>query len=226
MGAARRPIAQRPLEEGAKAGALSIGRLGTKWSKRSTAARQFWTRPSGCLWSRVFATFPCARLPRRRGVTKAALYYHSQDKEELFGAIVERYLVDMTSLIDASVAADATVRGQVSIIGHRILSQPLEQRFILRLASQELSNVSEATRRRFLAIYCARFIQRITTLLETGMGGGEFRPLNPALATWTLLGMMHPYFHPSSSLGMLPTAAEIDQLLAIFFDGIAARRTH
>jgi AcrR family transcriptional regulator len=160
------------------------------------------------------------------GVTKAALYYHFQDKEELFVAIVERYLLDMTSLIDASVAADTTVRGQISIIVHRILSQPVEQRSILRLASQELSNVSEATRRRFLAIYHERFIQRITTLLETGMANGELRPLNPALATWTLLGMMYPYFHPSPPSGMLPTAAEIDQLLAIFFDGIAARRTH
>ena len=34
------------------------------------------------------------------GVTKAALYYHFKDKEELFVAIVERYLVAMSILID------------------------------------------------------------------------------------------------------------------------------
>ena len=34
------------------------------------------------------------------GVTKAALYYHFKDKEELFVAIVEQYLVAMSILID------------------------------------------------------------------------------------------------------------------------------
>jgi hypothetical protein len=70
-------------------------------------------------------------------------------------------------------------------------------------------------------MYHERFIQRITTLFDTGMACGELRSINSSLATWTLLGMMYPYFHPSPPSGMLPSAGEIEQLLSIFFDGIA-----
>lgn len=158
------------------------------------------------------------------GVTKAALYYHFHDKEELFVAVVESYLLEMASLIDEAVAAGGTTRTQVGTVVRRMLTQPVEQRAVLRLASQELSNVSEAARRRFLAAYHERFVQRIADLLQRGIASGELRPVDPTLATWTLLGMMYPYSHPSPPPGRAPTSVEIDQLLSIFFDGMAQSR--
>jgi AcrR family transcriptional regulator len=155
------------------------------------------------------------------GVTKAALYYHFQDKEDLFVAIVERYLMAMSTLIDTAAAGNERCRAQISAIVLRILTQPVEQRAILRLTSQELSNVSPANRTRFMQMYHELFINRITALLETGMASGELREVEPSLATWTLLGMMYPYFHPSPPPGTSTTGEQIDALLSIFFDGMA-----
>lgn len=161
------------------------------------------------------------------GVTKAAIYYHFQDKEDLFVAIVEQYLSQMASLIDdatATAAPDAgdSVRAQIAAIVRRILTQPPEQRSIIRLASQELSNVSPANRARFLELYHERFINRIMRLLQSGMERGELRRMDPHLATWTLLGMMYPYFHPAPPVTNLPADSLIESLLSIFFDGLAA----
>lgn len=161
------------------------------------------------------------------GVTKAALYYHFQDKEDLFIAIVERYLLEMSALIDQVTAADASgvsAREQVSELVRRILAQPPEQRSIIRLASQELGNIHPHHRARFLALYHDRFVGRITALLQAGMERGELRALDPAVATWSLLGMMYPYFHPTPPTQSALTPALIDQLLQIYFDGLAADR--
>jgi AcrR family transcriptional regulator len=155
------------------------------------------------------------------GVTKAALYYHFQDKEELFVAIVEQYLVAMSHLIDEVADSNQGTRAQISELVRRILAQPPEQRSIIRLASQELSNVSPENRARFLEMYHGRFINRITGLLAAGMASGELRQMNAGVATWALLGMMYPYFHPSPPSQALPIKALVDELLAIYFDGIA-----
>jgi len=157
------------------------------------------------------------------GVTKAALYYHFQDKEDLFVAIVEQYLVEMAALIDQVTAEQAGARQQISDLVRRILAQPPQQRSIIRLASQEMGNVGPQNRARFLAIYHDQFIGRIRALLQAGMNRGELRPLDPNVATWTLLGMMYPYFHPAPPTQMTPTPALIEQLLQIYFDGLASR---
>lgn len=156
------------------------------------------------------------------GVTKAALYYHFKDKEELFVAIVEEYLLAMSTMIDEVTSSSLDTRTQIAELVRRILAQPPEQRSIIRLASQELSNVSPENRARFLEMYHSRFIGRITALLEGGMVRGELRPMNTSIATWTLLGMMYPYFHPAPPSQALPTETVVEELLAIYLDGIAS----
>ncbi len=156
------------------------------------------------------------------GVTKAALYYHFKDKEELFVAIVEQYLVAMSILIDEVTDSSQDTRAQIGELVHRILAQPPEQRSIIRLASQELSNISPENRVRFLEMYHGRFVNRITALLQAGMERGELRQMNANVATWALLGMMYPYFHPSPPSQALPTQTLIYELLAIYFDGISS----
>ena len=155
------------------------------------------------------------------GVTKAAIYYHFHDKEDLFLAILESYLTELATLIDTSAAGADTGRGQITAIVHRILMQPVEQRAVLRLASQEVTHLSDAHRGRFMEMYFQCFIGRITALLQAAMTSGELRPVDPQLATWTLLGMMYPYFHMSPVAGPAPTTERIDELVSIYFDGLA-----
>ncbi len=154
------------------------------------------------------------------GMTKAALYYHFRDKEQLFVAILERVLGELSALIEACRTADATHRAQIERIVQQIMRLPVERRAGLRLASQELGNLDAATRQRFVEQYHTQFIGRITAILAAGMANGEFKTLDPSLATWTLLGMMYPYFHVAPVTGMAPNDALVQQLLMIFFDGL------
>ncbi|MFN2304827.1 MAG: TetR/AcrR family transcriptional regulator, partial [Anaerolineales bacterium] len=154
-------------------------------------------------------------------VTKAALYYHFKDKESLFLAILETYLEKIENLIADIEAESISSRERIRLLVTRVLNQPVDQRAVIRLASQEMANLSADSRRSFGEIYHQRFIGRIQTMLETGINEGELRTVDPQVATWTLLGMMYPYFYPVHSNDVSLSPDKIDQLVDLYLNGVA-----
>lgn len=156
------------------------------------------------------------------GMTKAALYYHFRDKEQLFVALLNNVLDELAALIERCRAENSSHRAQIEAIIRQVMLLPLERRASLRLASQELANLDAITRRQFVERYHSQFIDRITAILAEGIAQGEFRPVDPQIGAWALLGMMYPYFHVSPVAGKAPTVVLIEQLSMIFFDGLQA----
>jgi len=124
------------------------------------------------------------------GVTKAALYYHFKNKEELFMVILESYLDEMETGLDRILAVQGTCRDQIRKFVECILSQPAEERAIIRLASQEIGQVSPVVRKAFARVYHEKFIGKVESILQTGIDRGEFRPAQAEIATHALLGIM------------------------------------
>jgi AcrR family transcriptional regulator len=154
------------------------------------------------------------------GVAKSALYYHFKDKEQLFLATLESYLNEMESALDRIQAQAIPSSQRVRLLVDYILRQPAEQRAIIRLASQEMVQLSEAVRQSFQQVYRKKFIDKIKAVLQSGMENGEFRRLDPEIAAWALLGMMYPYFYPSQTRNSPIPEETIQQILTIYLDGI------
>ena len=154
------------------------------------------------------------------GVSKAALYYYFKDKEELFLAILGNYLDEMETSIDAIRAGTVSNTEQIRRFVEAVLSQPAEKRALTRLASQEMAQLSPTSRKKFDKLYRDKFIGKLTAILREGMERGEFRTLNAEVATWSLLGIMYPYFYPAHS-GSRPIAPEtIGEILSIYLNGM------
>jgi AcrR family transcriptional regulator len=154
------------------------------------------------------------------GVTKAALYYHFKDKETLFLAILVTYLEKVEELIRQVQAEGNTCRECIRLLVQRMLRQPAEQRAVIRLASQEIVQVSAAARQAFRITYHKKFIDIIQAMMEAGIASGELRPMDPHLATWTLLGMIHPYLYPADSDDAELSDEAIEQMVTIYLDGV------
>ena len=154
------------------------------------------------------------------GVSKAALYYHFKDKEELFLAVLKIYLDDMSSALDRITSEPAACQEQIRSFVNYVLSQPAEQRSTIRLASQEITQLSPEARSAFNVIYRQKFIDKVQSIFQKGMENGEFRKIQADVAVWALLGIMFPYFYPAHS-GNLPVPAEIiDEVTGIYLAGI------
>lgn len=152
------------------------------------------------------------------GVSKAGLYYHFKDKEDLFLAILTNNLDRLEQTIQQAQQAP-TVRAQVVQFVTEIFQWAPEQRAIIRLASQEMDHLSQHGVAEFTRLYHDKFIGQIQAMLAAGIERGELRPMDPGVATWLLLGMMYPFFYSAHAGEMSASDEAVQLMLAIFFDG-------
>jgi AcrR family transcriptional regulator len=155
------------------------------------------------------------------GISKAGLYYHFRDKEDLFIAILTANLERIQDIIQAARQADQTTRGQVSHMMRAIFDQAPNQRAIIRLASQEMGHLSQASRAKFGRLYQASFVGQVEAMLRDGIQRGELRAMDARTATWILLGMAYPFIYPAREREPDAAGEAVELLVAIFFDGVA-----
>ena len=157
------------------------------------------------------------------GVSKAALYYHFKDKEELFLAILSGYLNEIEAAIDEIIAKPVSSSEHIRLFVEYILKQPAEQRAVTRLGSQEMAQLSAASRKVFGKIYYDKFIGKLIAIFKAGIASGEFQAFDAEVSTWALLGMLYPYFYPAHT-GDSPLAVKtINELVNIYLNGVKKR---
>lgn len=154
------------------------------------------------------------------GVSKPALYYHFGDKEHLFQAVILDQLAALAGLFDGIRAQGGPARWQIASLVRQILALPPEQRAVIRLASQEVGQLSAAAQAQVRRAYDEKFLGQIRSVIATGSRAGELRQVDPEVATWALLGMMYPYFYQANTPDV-PLEAVADQLLVVYLDGLA-----
>ncbi len=155
------------------------------------------------------------------GVSKAALYYHFKDKEELFVAILSENLDEIETAIDDILAMRISCGKQIVLFVEYVLKQPADQRAIIRLGSQEMAQLSPDAHLKFNKTYHDQFIGKLQNIFQAGVLNGEFRPIDPGIATWALLGIMFPYFYPNHAEASPLSLETIRQIASIYMNGVA-----
>ncbi len=154
------------------------------------------------------------------GVTKPALYYHFKDKEELFLAILQENLNDIEAGIDGILAKQVSNKEAIYLFIQHVLNQSANDRAVIVLEIQESRQLSESARINFYSLYQKKFIQKIHDIFNRGIENGEFRAIDPAFATWTLLGILYPYLAMGRETSGALSDDKIKMIFDIFINGI------
>jgi AcrR family transcriptional regulator len=172
--------------------------------------------------SRGFDGISMREIGMACGLSKPALYYHFRSKEDLFLAILNDSLDEITAMVKNAQAQTGPAQERIAGFARAIfLELPPERRALIRLANQEMGKLSPDQREPFAARYQVDFIEGITAMVRQGVQSGEFRAMDPLLVTWTFMGILYPFFNPEFTRRSEQVKTMIDTILDIFFKGVA-----
>ncbi len=162
-------------------------------------------------------------LAEAAGISKAGIYHHFKDKESLFLAVLLFHLDALAHIVARAATAEGSVQLRVEQMVRAFLARSAEQRAIIRVARQEMAQLSEEGQQTLRQAYHQKFIGKITDLLAEGIERGEFRAMDAQVLTWALLGLLNPYLYPAHGKSDAIDTETISQVLQIFFFGVVTR---
>src|SRR5690606_22695480 len=109
-----------------------------------------------------------------------------------FLAILNRNVQGLSATIRQAHQASANSATAIEHIIRIILEQPVEQRAVLRMATQDMVHLGEKARQKFIEQYYVTFLGTIRAVFDQGVAAGELRAIDSAVATWALLGILFP----------------------------------
>jgi TetR/AcrR family transcriptional repressor of uid operon len=139
---------------------------------------------------------------RETGLSKGTLYWHFENKQDLFLSLFDRVLGEMLALVPqpdptlpAAEQLAALFDGLASLTGTDSPLMALSLNFLVELWQEEAFSA------RYRAAI-APFQAQVRDLLETGIAAGDFRPVDADALSWALM-------------------AQIDGLLLYLFIGLS-----
>lgn len=152
-------------------------------------------------------------------LSKAGLYYHFKDKEDLFMSILMENMAALNRLMLDMAEVSGSTMDKITFFAYGIFSQLKgNQRTLIRLASQDLRNLSPGLHDEFYQQYESTFLAPLDRIFEQGIIEKQIRSLNPRIATWTLLGVLYPFL--DSKMDKITLDGMLDDILQLFFHGV------
>jgi AcrR family transcriptional regulator len=158
---------------------------------------------------RGYAEISMQQIADAVGITKAALYYHFRDKDDLFAQVVLREMSRQRESIERQIEKDGSLAELIERIARLYIDQLSPES--LRMMTDFKSHVPES-RHADVHAELDRFVNALTGLFERAASRGEIRDIPPRLAAFlffhTLVGfvinsVIDPRLTPPSD----PTAA-------------------
>lgn len=153
-------------------------------------------------------------------MTKAALYYHFQNKDDLLKEIFMVYLQESESRLQMIINHPVSASQRIKDLVLSIMDETPDNLGIIHLIFAESPHLSEEFRQEIGEKYHQLFLGSLEGLFLQAIEANEIRSINPTLAAQTLFGMMYLHFHPQHQHNpqQMKTAAEF--ILEIFFKGV------
>ncbi len=158
-------------------------------------------------------------IAKAAGIGKSTLYDYFTNKDEIILFMVEDPLADLMARARAIIQGDGSAAARLRGVMQMHLGFLLEKKAFYLKLSLEIQRLRLESQQHYQA---KRYVYQdlIQALIEEGIAEGSFRPVNPAMATKTLISMMTPIVFTTRPTG---TPEEmLEDGLDLFFEGLAA----
>jgi len=133
-------------------------------------------------------------IARAARVNKALLYYYFKSKDELYGAVVSSLFQGLQDVIEKAAASDVSYRDRITAFVNGYFGFVIAHPNYPRIVQREMMNASEANKVRIVQKYRLPTFRRLQQLIHEGVRAGEFNPLEPEQAVFSIIGMTVFYF--------------------------------
>ncbi|MFJ6567609.1 TetR/AcrR family transcriptional regulator [Streptomyces sp. NPDC091292] len=192
---------------------------GSDAPRRSTARRSLVTRDllekaTGLFADKGYETTTLQDVAAAVGVSRTALYHYVTSKEELLAMLVEQMSLGLADTLEALKArTDLTPEGKLRELTDNLVRQRAESPQQFRVHDQTESALPEPLRSRHRQ---ARrdVLAALSAVIEEGIERGEFKPLDPRVAAFSVLGMCNWvawWYHPGPDYDIDAVARQISQ---------------
>lgn len=135
-------------------------------------------------------------LAERCGVNKASIYYHFQDKQSLYEAVLTRLFGSIVDQVIRDVASQLDVGEQlkvfVSSFAQAANAQPRMPSLLMREIAAGGRNMPVSARQ-----HMQRLLQTLKSIIDQGVEQGLFRPTDPLMLQFMIIGSLS--FHITSA---------------------------
>jgi AcrR family transcriptional regulator len=158
-------------------------------------------------------------IAERLGVTKAALYYHFESKEQLHFEIHLALIDEVLDQLEQIASGDEPPADQVRAVVRLILHSVADHRDAFTILLREGAGLTgppwnELTEKR------ARFRGRVKDIVSAGMAAGDIVTDDAEVATLALLGMCNWTYTWIEPDGRLTVGEIADRFASIFLQGV------
>jgi len=154
-------------------------------------------------------------------ISKAGLYYHFKDKEDLFLAVLYDQLSSLKEVLTEISSITESTRDSIRKFIRSVFTQlPVGHRSIFRLAQLDLAKINQASRSEFNQRYYDIFLTPLAEIFAAGVSSNQIKAIDPHLGVWALLGLMYPFFFTKFDNASEDVEKIIDLIEMIFFDGL------
>ncbi len=153
-------------------------------------------------------------------MTKAALYYHFKDKDDLLREIFRSYLLEFEENMQDIKNQVKSARQRICELVEYIMTESPERLSVIHLIFIESQHLDSEFRQEIGEQYHNLFLGNLETIISEAVKQNEIVATDPKLATQILFGMMYLFFHPHQQKSPAEMERASQLILNIFFEGL------
>lgn len=173
-----------------------------------------------------------SEIAQRSGLNSALIKYYFGSKEGLLLALLERVaeraMADLANLVDLDISAEQKLRIHIGGIINTYYRSP----YVNRLINYMIAQGGKASSERVAKIFVEPMIAAYRAIVDQGVADGAFRPLDPGMLYYSVVGACEHIFYAGYSLpttlGLSELTEEVRQqyvrhVCDLVFHGVLAR---